>query len=193
MSDVSEDFKFTLKMMINEKNKIFPSATGLFRIISVLGIQGMDEAHVIDILSLLKLSFISSTPLSDLILNKTSLVLDSEPKTLVNHNKIQENLESKMVLKLAVQKSKSKVLYAHAEEDFVEFPFSFFNIPLGGVGKLLAGKTYFKAIDNLQRSIAELIEDKYFKSLDVKENLMKPDLVHGCFLKNTFFPLVKKT
>ncbi|KAL1560812.1 hypothetical protein AAHA92_10984 [Salvia divinorum] len=183
--------------IISDDLQIFPSATGLFRIMSVLCIADMDEADAIDvtigldeILSLLKLSFIIPTPLSFLILNKTSLVLDSGPKTLVSHNEIQENPEyKKMVLKLAIQKSKSKVLYAQAEEDFVEFLFSFFNIPLGGIGHLLAGKTCIKAIDNLQRSIAELIGDKYFKSPDMKMNLMKPNLVHGCVSEKYILPL----
>ncbi|XP_047940785.1 uncharacterized protein LOC125188089 [Salvia hispanica] len=206
MTDASEEFKFTLKVMINKKkNKvlfaesdcqfvdILLSFLSIFQIISILGITNMDEAESIDvnigfneIMSLLKGSFISPTPLSYFLLNTTSLPLDLEPKTLVNHSEIKDKLGSKkMVLKVFIQKSKSKVLYAVAD---VEFLFSLFIIPLGGVGHLLAGKSCIKAIDNLQRSVADLA-DKYFKIPSMKNRLMKPSLIHGSVSENYILPL----
>ena len=135
------------------------------------------------------MSFISPTPLSDFVLDKTSLARAPEPKTLVDHSAFQEKIGSKkIVMKVVVQKSKHKLLYAIAEDDFVEFLFSLFVIPLGGVEHLLAGETCIKAIDNLQRSIADLAE-KYFKSPDMKKRLMKPSLVHGCVSGNYILPL----
>ena len=137
-------------------------------------------------MSLLKLCFISPTPLADLVLNKTSLALAPELSTLVNH---QEKLGcKKLVLKMVVQKSKGKLLYALAEDDFVDFLFSLLVIPLGGVGHLLAGKTCIRAIDILQRSVAGLAE-KYFKSPSTKNGLMKPSLVHGSVSENYILPL----
>ncbi|XP_042068527.1 uncharacterized protein LOC121811692 [Salvia splendens] len=182
--------------IISDDLRIFPSAMGIFQIASVLGIANMDKAESIDvniglkeILTLLKLCFISATPLADLVLNKTSLALAPEPKTLVNHTEFQEKLGSKkMVLKMVVQKSKCKLLYALAEDDFVEFLFSLLIIPLGGVGHLLAGKTCIKGIDILQRSVADLA-DKYFKSPSMKNRLMKPSLVHGSVFENYILPL----
>ncbi|XP_041989867.1 uncharacterized protein LOC121741227 [Salvia splendens] len=182
--------------IISDDLKIFPSVLGIFQITSLLGITNMDEAESIEvmigfneILSLLKASFISPTPLADFVLNKTSLARASEPKTLVNHSAFQEKLGSKkIVLKVVVQKSKHKLLYAVAEDDFVEFLFSLFVIPLGGVEHLLAGETCIKAIDNLQRSVADLA-DKYFKSPSMKKRLMKPSLVHGCVSVNYILPL----
>ncbi|XP_041991596.1 uncharacterized protein LOC121742505 [Salvia splendens] len=182
--------------IISDDLEIFPSVIGIFQIISILGITNIDEAESIDvkigfneILSLLKGSFVSPTPLSHLILNKANLPLALEPMTLVNHSEIKDKLGSKkMVLKVFMQRSKSKVLYAVAEDEFVEFLFSLFVIPLGGVGHLLAGKTCIKAIDNLQRSVADLA-DKYFKSPSMKKRLMKPTLVHGSISENYILPL----
>ncbi|XP_047940788.1 uncharacterized protein LOC125188092 [Salvia hispanica] len=182
--------------IISDDLRIFPSAMGIFQIANVLGIANMDKAESIDvkiglkeIVSLLKLCFISPTPLADLVLNKTSLDLAPVPKTLVNHTDIQGKLETKkLVLKIVVQKSKGKLLYALAEDDFVDFLFSLLIIPLGGVGSLLAGKTCIKGIDILQRSVAGLAE-KYFKSPSTKNGLMKPSLVHGSVSENYILPL----
>lgn len=147
-------------------------------------------------LSLLKASLVSSTPLSDLILNKTgktnSVTVESEPKRLIE-TEVQENPNSKkMSLKAMVQKSSGKLLYAQAEEDFVEFLFSFFNIPVGAAEHLAGGKTGIKAIDNLYRSMIDLIDDKYFKSPDTKKRLIKPNLPHGCNSKDYILPLTEE-
>lgn len=48
---------------------------------------------------------------------------------------------SKFILKVMVQKSTGKLLYAQAKKDFLEFLFSLFYISLGEVENLMAGKT----------------------------------------------------
>ena len=140
-------------------------------------------------MNLLMGSFVSQTPLSYFLLNRTILPLGLE-QTSVIPDEFQEKVGAeKMVLKVFIQRSKSKVLYALAEDDFVEFLFTFFVIPLGGVEHLLEGKTCIKAIDNLQRSVADLIGDRYFNSPVMKSKLMKPNLVHGSISEHHLFPL----
>ncbi|XP_057792660.1 uncharacterized protein LOC131009375 [Salvia miltiorrhiza] len=203
----SEDGVFTINttpFIISDDLQIFPNKIGLLGIISILGLTDADKAQPInvtfgfsEIMSLLKASLISQTPFSDLILSKArhvnSVAVGSEPETSVNQIKNEDNTDSKkIVLKVMVQKSCGKLLYAQAEEDFVEFLFSLFNIPLGGAEHLLAGKTCIKAIDNLYRSTAVVIDDKYFKAPDTRNRLTKPNVVHGCISDDNILLLTEE-
>ncbi|KAL8474308.1 hypothetical protein ACS0TY_030950 [Phlomoides rotata] len=94
----------------------------------------------------------------------------------------------KMILKVMSQKSSKKLLFAEAEEDFVEFLFSLLIIPLGIVEWLLGSNTCLNNIDNLYRSIADLIDEKYLKGADAKDSLMKPK-VNSVYSDNCFLPL----
>ncbi|KAL1560811.1 hypothetical protein AAHA92_10983 [Salvia divinorum] len=142
-------------------------------------------------MQLLKASLTSPTPLSDVILNKTT-PMDS-PRIALHEISEEENPNSMIVsLNVAIQKSSGKLLYAEAKEDFVEFLFSFFNIPIGGAEHLMDGVSCIKATDNLYRSASEFIGDKYFKTTDAKKRLMNPNLPHGCISKNQILPLVEE-
>ncbi|ESW12421.1 hypothetical protein PHAVU_008G110900 [Phaseolus vulgaris] len=44
-----------------------------------------------------------------------------------------------MVVKIQIRKSNGKILFAEAEEEFVDFLFSFLTFPLGGVLHMLEG------------------------------------------------------
>ena len=141
-------------------------------------------------MKLLKASLTSPTPLSDVILNKTTLI--NSPRVPLHHISKEENPNSSSVsLKLVTQKSSGKLLYAQAKEDFVEFLFSFFNIPIGGAEHLMGGKACVKAIDNLYRSASEFIGDKYFKTKGAKKRLMNPKLPLGCISESHILPLVE--
>ncbi|KAH6788979.1 hypothetical protein C2S51_003985 [Perilla frutescens var. frutescens] len=203
----SSDGVFTIhtaSFIISDDLQILPNEIGLLGIISILGITDTDKAEPIkvtfgfsEIMNLLKASLISQTPLSDLLLNKTrqmnSLTVESELETSINQIEKEENPNSKkMTLKVMIQKSTGKLLYAQAKEDFIEFLFSFLNIPLGGVEHLLAGKSCIKAINNLYQSTAELIDDEYFKTPDTKNRLIKPNLPHGCVSKKQILPLTEE-
>ncbi|XP_047940795.1 uncharacterized protein LOC125188099 [Salvia hispanica] len=178
--------------------QIFPNEIGLVRILTLLGITDANEMELVqadlgfnEIRELLKASLTSPTPLSDVILSKTT-PMDS---TSIPMNEIseEENPNSSSVsLKLVMQKSSGKLLYAQAKKDFVEFLFSLFTIPIGGAEHLMGGKTCFKAIDNLYRNTAEFIGDEYFKYTDAKEELMNPKLPHGCISQNQILPLVEE-
>ncbi|XP_057792657.1 uncharacterized protein LOC131009373 [Salvia miltiorrhiza] len=207
LKDASGDGVFTMNtssFIISDDLQILPYKTGLLGIISILGITDVDKAEPIkvtfgfsEIMSLLKASLISQAPFSDLILSKArhvnSVAVGSEPETSLNQIKNEDNTDSKkIVLKVMVQKSCGKLLYAQAEEDFVEFLFSLFNIPLGGAEHLLAGKTCIKAIDNLYRSTAVVIDDKYFKAPDTINRLTKPNVVHGCISDDNILLLTEE-
>ncbi|KAH6780497.1 hypothetical protein C2S52_011734 [Perilla frutescens var. hirtella] len=119
------------------------SNTGLLQIVPVLGNTDMDKAETMNItfgkaevMDLLKASLISSTPLSDIILNKTGEVMNTrkrkcESQRIMSLSDDNPNNSKKMKLKVMVQKSTNKLLYAEAEEDLVEFLFSLLAIPLG--------------------------------------------------------------
>ncbi|KAL8474321.1 hypothetical protein ACS0TY_030962 [Phlomoides rotata] len=62
-----------------------------------------------------------------------------------------------MYLKVTFQKSTNKLLFAQAGKDFVDYLFGLLLIPLGTVEWLLLGNTCVNNIDNLYKSIADLI------------------------------------
>ncbi|KAL1560817.1 hypothetical protein AAHA92_10989 [Salvia divinorum] len=178
----SGDGVFTMDIapyIIFDDLQIFPNETGLLGIISIVGIADMDKAEPIkvtfgfsEIVSLLKASLISQTPLSDIILSKTRGIKNSvfESETSLNQIENEQNPNSKKkTLKVVIQKS------------------------TGGVEHLLTGKTCVKAIDNLYRSTTDLIDCKYFKSPDMKKRLIEPNVAHGCISDNHIFPLTQKT
>ncbi|XP_057777897.1 uncharacterized protein LOC130996616 [Salvia miltiorrhiza] len=113
----------------------------------------------------------------------------SQPHTAKEEN---PNNSGNLSLKVMIQQSTGKLLYAQANEHFVEFLFSFLYIPLGGVEHLLAGNTCVKAIDNLYQSTSDLIDSKHFITLDTKMKLMKPKLPHGYISEGCIFPLIEE-
>ena len=141
-------------------------------------------------MKLLKASLTSQSPLSEVILNQTGKMnyLVPKPEIAMEQNPNSKNIS----LKVMTQKSTGKFLYALAKEDFVEFLFSFLNIPLGGVEHLFVSSTCVTAIDNLHRSASYLIDDGHFKSVDTKNKLIKPNVVHDCVSKNHIFPLTQE-
>ncbi|KAL1560820.1 hypothetical protein AAHA92_10991 [Salvia divinorum] len=194
----------TASFIITDDLIMLPSETGLFGIISNLGITDADKAEASDvtfgfteILGLLKASLISQTPLSDLILNKsrqTNLVARFESETSFNQiENDQTSASKKMILKVVTQISTGKLLYVQAKDDFIDFLFSFLYIPLGGVEHLLAGRACVKALNNLYRSITHLIDDEYFKTPNTKDRLMKPNVTHGCISDNHMLPLTEES
>ncbi|KAL6577185.1 hypothetical protein OROMI_011461 [Orobanche minor] len=150
--------------LISDDLEILPNVTASFsQILSNLGITDIDGAEVRsvtiglnEILELLKGSFLSRAPLTNLVL-KNEMVSDS--------------------------KSTSKLLFAEADENFVDFLFSLLTIPLGGVEYLLDSSTSLKNIYNLYQSIACPNLDKYLRVTE-KTWLTKPTLPHGYLSKN---------
>ncbi|KAL6529638.1 hypothetical protein OROGR_015261 [Orobanche gracilis] len=86
-----------------------------------------------------------------------SVAPKSEPGISLLHHQTKKEATTNsttLILKVIVQKTTSKLLFAEADENFVDFLFSLLTIPLGGVEHLLGSSTSLKNIDNLYQSIA---------------------------------------
>ncbi|XP_057792644.1 uncharacterized protein LOC131009366 [Salvia miltiorrhiza] len=190
----------TASFVVTDDLCIVPTSSGLLQIVSFLGITDMDKAKQVnvtfgyaEVIALLKASLMSSTPLSDVIFSKTGQVKSTALK--LQHMTLSDQIgnapisnSKKMTLKLVVQKSTNKVLYAQAEEDFVELLFSFLIIPLGGVQRLLASNSLNKCMDLLYMSVADHIHSKYLKT-GARNLLIKPKIPHGYVSENHILPL----
>lgn len=143
---------------------------------------------------MLKLSFTSATPLSDLVFKipgSASIATKPEPGILL-HNIQENNPQSrKMVLKVCLQRSTNRFLFAEAMDDFVEFLVSFLIVPLGGVEFLLGGNTGLKNIDNLYRSISNGIDKKYFTTPETKSRLINPRYLTVTDRRTSFYRSLK--
>ncbi|KAL7108723.1 hypothetical protein ACP275_06G130500 [Erythranthe tilingii] len=195
---------FTIKttsFLISDDLRMVPNvAVGFVQTLGNLGItdtKGAELRNVTfgfnEVMDLLKGSLKSRTPLTDLILNKTKVYGDFARLKYEAGISFQEKekLEAtkKMNLRLVVKKSNNKLLFAQADDDFVDFLFSFLTIPLGGVECLLGSNTCLKSIDNLYKSIADFIDDKYWVSPRIKNRVMKPNLPRGYVSEGTILPL----
>ncbi|XP_076890931.1 uncharacterized protein LOC143542156 [Bidens hawaiensis] len=81
-------------------------------------------------------------------------------------------------LKVFVDKKKKKVMYAEAEQDFVEILCSFFTLPLGTIARLSSKHEGTKdikvgSLDSLYKSI-ENLDNKHFTNMECKFALVNP-------------------
>ncbi|CAH1433318.1 unnamed protein product [Lactuca virosa] len=81
--------------------------------------------------------------------------------------------EKSVQLKVFIDKNKNKVMFAEAEEDFVETLFSFFTLPLGTIAKLLRKQADLKytkvgSLTSLYESVVNL-NPKYFSNEESKD------------------------
>ncbi|KAL3635478.1 hypothetical protein CASFOL_020025 [Castilleja foliolosa] len=190
---------FTVKtttFIISDDLQILPNVTASFRkIVSDLGLMDMDGTEMRnltfgynEIMDLLKHSLLSPTPLTNLVLKKQTKY-ELEP-SFTQIGKIV-TVNSVRNLKVIFQKSTNKFLFAEAEEDFVEFLFSFLVMSLGGVECLLGNNTSLKNIDNLYRSVAYPILTKYLRTNE-KSRLSSPTIPYGYLSKNWIFSLIEE-
>ncbi|KAL3830426.1 hypothetical protein ACJIZ3_019228 [Penstemon smallii] len=198
----------SMSFLISDDLRMWPNVIGsIVHIMNELGITdtvGAEEMTVTvgfnEIMDLLKGSLLSRTPLTDLILGKkqihhSSSIAKSEPITLPPPMEIGETtsiVSKKMKVKAMVQKSTNKFLFVQAEEDFVDFLFSFLTIPLGKVESLFGSNTSLGRIDNLYRSIENLNADKYLKTACIKYMLLNPVLPPMYLSKNQIFSLTEQ-
>ncbi|GKC41994.1 hypothetical protein Tco_1059716 [Tanacetum coccineum] len=100
----------------------------------------------------------------------------------------EKDLQSKrMRLKVTLQKSKSKFLFAEVEREFVDFLFGFLEIPLGTVvGKLMNGNSSVVSLDNLFASMASM-DVGYIKSQGLKDVLLQPQMAWNYVSQNEIF------
>ncbi|KAF4401274.1 hypothetical protein G4B88_014115, partial [Cannabis sativa] len=144
-----------------------------------------------EILQLLHHSLLSKTPLTDAFIPKLA---DQNMDIILLPKEYYSSLHSPwqpyqyssshhqgmmMNVKLWFSKSTKRVICIEAEEDFVDFLFSFLTIPLGSVLKLLKEKnSLLGSIDNLYKSVQESSDI----SPKCKEMLLSPKVerMFGC-------------
>lgn len=147
-------------------------------------------------MALLKTSLLSRTPLTDFVLDKRQIYSGRTTyEAGVSLHQIRKEATSnsrKMNLKVILHKSTNKLLFAQADDDFVDFLCSLLAVPLGGVEHLCGGSACLNSIDNLYRSIAN-IDDKYLVTPDMKTGLVKPKLRHGYIPENPILPLTEES
>ncbi|GFP79557.1 hypothetical protein PHJA_000099200 [Phtheirospermum japonicum] len=166
-----------LYFIITDDLQVLPSGAGYaIQIIRNLGITDTNGTEVRDVtfgfnevMELLKGSFLSKTPLTDLVLKERQMdfvTVKCEIGTLLvgQIEKQTCSTAKKMTVKVILQESTNKLLFAEVEDDFVEFLFSFLTIPLGGVECLLDGRTSkLKNIENLYRSISHYYRNRILR------------------------------
>jgi hypothetical protein len=94
-----------------------------------------------------------------------------------------------MSVKVTVRKSNEQILFVEAEEDFVDFVFSFLTFPLGGVLHMLQGFSSVCCIDNLYKSMTELSSERYLISQGIKDKLSKPQCFPQFELNKQILPI----
>ncbi|KAJ0743225.1 hypothetical protein HanPI659440_Chr10g0373371 [Helianthus annuus] len=82
-------------------------------------------------------------------------------------------------LKVFVDKKKNKVMFAEAEQDFVEILFSFLTLPLGTIARISSKHdattdTKVGGLDSLYESV-EILDYKHFSNMDSKMGLVNPN------------------
>ncbi|KAL8031342.1 hypothetical protein ABFX02_13G018100 [Erythranthe guttata] len=190
--------------LISDDLRLVPNVAGsVMGTLKNLGITDMDGAELRnvvfgfdEVIDLLKGSLLSRTPLSDMIiLNRRKFYIARPKPERGIHEREFEGSSSikKTILKVTVQKSTNKLLFAQSNNEFVDFLCSLLTFPLGGVEYHLCNNTSFKGIDNLYTSLADFIGDEYLANADIRKSLMKPSLPHGYMSENKILPLVGNT
>ncbi|XP_042500840.1 uncharacterized protein LOC122078776 [Macadamia integrifolia] len=149
------------KFIVTDDLRIEPMSTAtILTQLSKLGLKDMSSLQETtlnigseEILKLLKGILFSKTPLTDVFIRKQEFT--SEGLKFEMGDLLQSSLSSAegLNLKLMVNKSIKKVLYAEAREDMVDFLLSFLTFPLGSILRLLGGNSSLGSMDNLYRSV----------------------------------------
>lgn len=169
--------------------------TTQFFSIQVLRIRLIVFCSGFQILILLNSALIFQHSLTYMVFASTNFVrgLNYVRQESLVHHSIDNNIgtsSKKITLKITLQKSTFKFLFAEADSDFINFLFCFLEIPLGTViGKLLNGTSCLQSMDNLYASISNKIVGKCIKSQDLKDMLLEPQLRLKYLSQNQIFPV----
>ncbi|XXG89316.1 hypothetical protein AAC387_Pa12g1348 [Persea americana] len=186
--------KGNIRFIITEDLQVFPVSTkATFTLLNDLGISDvsvLEERNVnvgqAEVLYLLNRLLLSKTPLKDVFLRDQDMIDWSDHDFIVDalHGKDldqpQEQKENgsshskKISVKLSVNKSNNKVVYAEGGEEFADLLFSFLAFPLGFLTKFFGGDSGIRCLDNLYRSI-QFLKD-FLKSDECKGLLIEPNL-----------------
>ncbi|CAL0302654.1 unnamed protein product [Lupinus luteus] len=146
-----------------------------------------------EIVDLLKISLLSNTPLTDFFLRRKVFRVNllMQRKTMVFNNVIAEPRDRGgfISLKVVRKKSNNKILFVQAGDDFIDILLSFLTFPLGGVENMLKGNSCLGSIDNLYNSILDLDSNKYLKSSNIKDKLVKSCVAQHFKLQEQILPI----
>ncbi|XP_016458729.1 uncharacterized protein LOC107782365 [Nicotiana tabacum] len=190
-----------IEFIISDDLRVLPgSPSSLVKLLSDdLGYSHMNQIREMsvevgkeEILRLLTCSLISKSPLTEVFLNKKANIVDNnimpEPRiSPLFPSEFQYTRNSwKINLKLILSKSRNKILYAEANDSFVDFLFSFLTFPIGSVIRVLNGISGLGCIDNLYKSVTDL-ESKWFPYC--QDRLLNPGVAprHRC--QNQLLPI----
>ncbi|PIA54483.1 hypothetical protein AQUCO_00900793v1 [Aquilegia coerulea] len=141
-----------------------------------------------EMLQLLRRSWISQTPLTDVFLSNQGALemVKREPSgrtILCGKESATGSTDKKFEVKLILRKATNQVLYAEANHDFVDQLFSFLTFPLGSVFNIFGGKCFLKgSIHNIYSSAMELRSNSILESKEGETLLTHPKLspFYGC-------------
>ncbi|RWR96800.1 hypothetical protein CKAN_02620200 [Cinnamomum micranthum f. kanehirae] len=186
--------KRNMRFIIGDDLQVFPvTSKAVFTLLYDLGISDasvLEERNVnvgpTEVLHLLNRLLLSKTPLKDVFLRDQDMIDCSNHdfivdalhgKDLDQPQKVKGNGGSnskKISVKLSVNKSNNKVVYAEGGEEFADLLFSFLAFPLGFLTKFFGGDSGIRCLDNLYRSV--LVLKDFLKSKECKGLLTDPNL-----------------
>ncbi|XP_058095127.1 uncharacterized protein LOC131240719 [Magnolia sinica] len=195
--------KRTMKFMIGDDLQVGPISTmTCMALLDKLGVRdraaleeksvdvGADEA-----LHILRRLLVSNTPLTDVFLPKPEAVEDAFHALKLSDEDIaidKNGTGKTMSLKLLISKSKNRVLYAEATEDFLDLLFSFLSFPLGAIVNLLRPGSSIGCLDNLYKSVEDLSgDDNCIISEECRAMLLDPKLALHSGCDNQLLPVVE--
>ncbi|KAH6808453.1 hypothetical protein C2S51_029561 [Perilla frutescens var. frutescens] len=174
-----------LQVMPNVAGSVINTLSNLS--IAITDMDGAETRNVTfgfnEMMALLKEALISRNPLTALLLGGNDLL------TQIDKDAASVN-PKKMILKVMIQKSTFKLLFAQADSEFINFLFSLLTLPLGRVEWYLGSNTGLKNMDGLHRSIAVDNFDKHLTEVFRKTDyLINPAVYDINCSRNEFSPL----
>ncbi|KAJ0524564.1 hypothetical protein HanHA300_Chr09g0301911 [Helianthus annuus] len=149
-----------------------------------------------EILNLLKMALSLDSVFTYIVFHRIEsirdLLIPGQSGTLdqIDLTEKEESSSSKIHLQVTLQNSTGKLLFAEAQEDFVDFLFGFLSIPLGTVvGELMKGVSSLTCMDNIFKSISNMSVGRYLKSQEIKDMLLKPHIGQQYSSKHQVFRL----
>ncbi|KAA8536580.1 hypothetical protein F0562_029058 [Nyssa sinensis] len=194
------------RFMISDDFQVMPMSTvTALTLLSKLGAVNRStmEKRTINIgrnevLKLLKCSLTSRTPFSDTIMeppiSKTNFTIcrgKYGPRSTNQSERVMVTAkkDANIKLKLIVNKSENRALYAEVEEDFVNLISSFLTLPLGYLFKEFPCLPFKGCMNNLYQSIQNFDAHKFLKSEEMKAILVNPKLTPGLAYNNQLIPI----
>ncbi|XP_071729648.1 uncharacterized protein [Rutidosis leptorrhynchoides] len=187
--------------LVSDDLRVTPNTSGsTFQFLSDLGATDASqlEERTFDIgqeqvLALLQGALLFKYPLTYMVFSNKHPIRDlANPKQETSGQHLTKDIAAiskTMTIKVNLQKSSSKFLFAEVEDDFADFVFGFLMIPLGtAIGKLMNCNSSRQGLDNLYESISKMNEG-YIKSQQLKNMLIQPQLAWNYISKNQIFPV----